>query len=261
MTTPLESDAGDAFDSAGVRIAFDDVGDGPPVVLIHGFASDRTTNWRGPGWYDALVEAGRRVVALDCRGHGASGKPRDPDEHGPAAMADDVVRLLDHLGIDRADVVGYSMGGRIAVQLLVDHADRVNAAVLGGVGPAVLGELPDQRAIATALEAEDLDAVEHPTGRRFRAFATRRDGDLAALAAVMRSIPPFDPDRLAAVSNPVLVVAGEDDSMVGDPSSMRDLLPRAEVVVVPDRDHMTTVGDPRFLEAVVAFLGRAGLAG
>ena len=260
MSAPPEPDAGDVFDSAGVRIAFDDVGEGPPVVLIHGFASDRGTNWRGTGWYDALREVGRRVVALDCRGHGASGTPHDPDEHGPATMADDVVRLLDHLGIERADVLGYSMGGRIAVQLLVDHPDRVNAAVLGGVGPAVLGELPDQHEIATALEAEDLDAVEHPVGRRFRTFATRRDGDLHALAAVMRSIPPFDVSRLAAVSNPVLVVAGGDDSMVGDPSSMADVLPRAEVVVVPDRDHMTTVGDPRFKEAVVEFLGREGMA-
>lgn len=260
MSTPPEPDAGDAFDSAGVRIAFDDVGEGPPVVLIHGFASDRGTNWRGSGWYDALREAGRRVVAPDCRGHGASGTPQDPDEHGPATMADDVVRLLDHLGIDQADVVGYSMGGRIAVQLLVDHPDRVNAVVLGGVGTEVLGKLPDQHEIVTALEAEGLDAVDHPVGRRFRTFATRRDGDLTALAAVMRSIPPFDVARLATVSNPVLVVAGEDDSMVGDPSSMAELLPQAEVVVVPDRDHMTTVGDPRFSEAVVDFLGRVGIA-
>jgi pimeloyl-ACP methyl ester carboxylesterase len=259
MAPVVRDEAGHSFDSSGVRIAYDDVGEGPPVVLVHGFASNRRANWREPGWYDALVDAGRRVIALDCRGHGESGTPHDPDAYGIGVMAVDVVRLLDHLGVEEADVVGYSMGGRIAVRLLVDHPDRVNAAVLGGVGEAILSGPPDQSEIVEALEAEDPSAVEHPAGRRFRAFAERMDGDLQALAATMRAIPTFDLPRLSDVAHPVLVVAGENDSVVGDPAAFADSIEGAESVVVPERNHMTTVGDPRFVEAVVVFLDRTGL--
>lgn len=253
--------AGDpeTFDSDGFRIAYDDVGAGPPVVLVHGFAADRTSNWREPGWYDALAEAGRRVVAIDCRGHGASEKSHDPADYGAAPMADDVVRLLDHLDLPRADVVGYSMGARVSVQLLVDHAERVNAVVLGGAGASVVEGAPNKHEVVEALEADDGEAVAHPAGRRFRAFAERRGGDLGALAAAMRAIPSFDVERLAEVRNPVLVVAGSDDRLVDDPGNLAKLVPGAEVVTVPDRDHVTTVGDPRFKDAVVDFLDREGL--
>ena len=253
-----ESDGG-SFDADGIRIAFDDVGDGPPVVLVHGFASDRTSNWRRPGWYRALRQAGRRVIALDCRGHGESGKPHDPDDYGTGAMAADVVRLLDHLGVDRADVVGYSMGSRVAVQLLVDHPERVNAVVLGGAGETVVEGAPNREEIATALEVDDPAAVTHPAGRRFRRFAERQDADLRALAAAMRGFRAFDVERLAGVTNPVLVVAGSDDRLVDEPAALADRFERGEAYVVPERDHMTTVGDPRFRQAVVDFLDRAGL--
>ena len=252
-------DGGEWFDSDGFRIAFDDVGEGPPVVLVHGFASDRVSNWRRPGWYRSLGDAGRRVIALDCRGHGDSGKSTDTDDYGTAAMAGDVVRLLDHLAIPEADVVGYSMGSRVAVQLLVDHAERVNAVVLGGAGASIIEGTPNQREIAEALEADDADAISHPAGRRFRAFAERQDADLGALATAMRSFPAFDLGRLAGVRNPVLVVTGGDDPLVDDPADLADRIPGAEAFTVPERDHMTTVGDPRFREAVVEFLEREGL--
>jgi pimeloyl-ACP methyl ester carboxylesterase len=254
-----EEGGGEAFDSDGFRIAFDDVGEGPPVVLIHGFISDRVTNWRRPGWYRALREAGRRVIALDCRGHGESGKSTDPDDYGPEVMAGDVVRLLDHLEVPVADVIGYSMGARVAAQLLVDHPDRVNAAVLGGVGTSIVEGTPNQAAIAEALEADDADGVTHPAGRRFRRFAERQDADRHALAAAMRAFTAFDLDRLADVTGPVLVVAGSDDRLVDDPGNLADRFERGEAFVVPERDHMTTVGDPRFKEAVVDFLEREGL--
>lgn len=249
---------GRTFDADGVRIAYDDVGTGPPVVLLHGFASDRQTNWRGPGWYEALVAAGRRVVALDFRGHGESGTPGG-DDYGPEAMAGDVIRLLDHLGIEAADVAGYSMGSRIALQLLADRPGRVNAVVLGGVGASVIRGPPNRGEIAAALEAPDSADVTHPAGRRFRAFAEKQGGDLEALATVMRSIAGFDLGRIATPSNPVLVVAGGEDSMADDAGALADSIPGARLVVVPERDHMTTVGDPRFEEAVLDFLEREGL--
>lgn len=249
------------FESGGVDIAYDDVGEGPPIVLVHGFASDRRGNWREPGWYDALADAGRRVVALDCRGHGDSGKPHDPDAYADGTMPRDVVALLDHLSIPEADLMGYSMGGRISLGLLADHPDRFNAVVLAGVGNGNLGGDGGRSAIADALETDEPDAIDHPEGRRFRAFAEEQGNDLSALAAVMRAFGPgFDADRFADVSLPVLVVNGSDDR-VGDPRDVGDAIPGAEAAVVPDRDHLTTVGDPRYKEEVLEFLGREGLAG
>jgi pimeloyl-ACP methyl ester carboxylesterase len=248
------------FDADGVRIAYDDVGEGEPIVLVHGFASSRRGNWEDPGWYDALVDAGRRVVALDCRGHGESEKPHDPGDYGHDAMAEDVVRLMDHLSIETADLMGYSMGGAITMQLLAEHADRFNAAVVAGAGTGVVDGLSGREHIADALEADDVEDVETPMGRRFRLFAEESDNDLLALAAVMRSRgEPIDADRLAEASLPVLSVAGSDDDLVDDPGDVADLFPDSEAVTVEGTDHLTTVGDPRYREAVLEFLAREGL--
>lgn len=254
-----DADGGGTFDSDGVRIAYDDVGEGPPIVLVHGFASDRIGNWRRPGWYEALTGAGRRVIAVDCRGHGESGKPHDPGAYGHEVMAEDVVRLMDHLSVETADLMGYSMGGAVTMQLLAEHADRFEAVVVAGVGSHVVEGLPGREVIADALEADDVEDVETDLGRRFRLFAEEGDNDLLALAAVMRARDaPVGPGRLAEVSLPVLVVAGAADDLVDDPGNLAEMIPGAEAVTVPDRDHMTTVGDPRFVEAVLDFLEREG---
>jgi len=247
------------FDSAGVEIAVDDVGNGDPVVLVHGYASSRHGTWRDRGWYEALADAGRRVVALDCRGHGASGKPHDPAAYDPDAMAGDVVRLLDHLGIETADLLGYSMGARISMHLLVDHGDRVGAAVLAGVGAATLRQESYSGDIADALEADDPADVEDPTARDFREFAEGRANDLAALAACRRASQAgmvLDEADLATISRPVLVVAGGADELVGDPGPLADAVPGATAETVPGRDHLTTVGDDRFRDVVLDFLAR-----
>lgn len=245
------------FQSGDVRIAYDDVGSGPPVVLVHGFASGRVTNWRGTGWYDALTEAGRRVLALDLRGHGESDAPHDPAAYGIETMVGDVVALLDHCGISEATFVGYSLGSRIVGRLLLDHPDRVTAVVLGGMGSTMLDGWDRGDAIAAALEADDIEDVTDPSVRHFRAFAERRGSDLQALAALQRAPQsPEDRAALAAVERPVLVVIGEHDEMVGDLAPLLDAIPGAESVVVPDRDHLTTVGDRRFRDAVVDFLDR-----
>ena len=251
--------AAGSFDSRGVQIVYDDVGEGPPVLLLHGFASDRLTNWRRPGWYRTLTDAGRRVIAPDLRGHGESGTPHAPSAYGRETMVGDVLRLLDRLSIQRVDVLGYSMGAQVAAQLLVDHPDRVNAVVLGGADATVLRDAPNQASIAEALEAPDSDAVDHPAGRWFRSFAERQNGDLDALAAAMRAFSSFDLDRLGAVDAPVLAVAGGDDRIAENPTTLASRLSSGESLVIPDRDHMTTVGDPRFRDAVVDFLDRRGL--
>src|SRR3990172_7413846 len=127
-----------AFDSGGVTINYVVEGSGATIVLVHGFASSLEGNWRAPGIIDALVGAGRRVVALDCRGHGESGKPHDPVPYDDTKMADDVIALMDHLGIGVADLMGYSMGGFLSASLLVRHPERFRSVILSGVGDGMV---------------------------------------------------------------------------------------------------------------------------
>jgi pimeloyl-ACP methyl ester carboxylesterase len=243
------------FDSQGVRLVYDDLGAGPPIALIHGFASSRKRNWQEVGWYDTLLAAGRRVLALDCRGHGESDKPHDPAAYAAAAMVADVVALLDHAGVPRAAVMGYSMGARITAGLLVRAAERVGAAILAGAGKGFLGARRDAEAIARVLDADDPATITHPAGRTFRQFAEQGRNDLAALAACMRGLRHVvDAADLAAVRAPVLLVAGERDDLVGDPQELAALIPRAELYIVPGRDHLSAVGDRRYKEVVRRFL-------
>lgn len=246
------------FESGDVTINYVSEGDGPPIVLVHGFASDLHGNWRSPGIFGRLVADGRRVVALDCRGHGRSGKPRDPAAYGGSKIADDVLALMDHLGIARADLMGYSMGGFIAASLLVDHPERFRSVILGGVGDAVL--LGGRRAqetnlIADALEADDPKTITDATARGFRAFADSSGADRLALAALQRSDRHrFDPAKLAEVAIPVLVLVGEKDVLVGRGEKLAAAIPGARHVIVPG-DHLGAPSAPEYVDAVRAFLG------
>ena len=175
------------FDSDGVRIAFLDVvpasGMGDPVLLIHGFGSNHAVNWLNTMWVKTLAHAGYRAIALDNRGHGQSEKLYAPAAYMPAVMAEDARRLLDHLQIHRADVMGYSMGARIAAYLALNHPERVRSLLLGGLGiHLVEGEgLPP--GIADAMEAPSLDVLTDPTERMFRALPSR------PRATARRSLP------------------------------------------------------------------------
>ncbi len=142
-----------SFESDGVGIAYSEEGEGEPILLIHGFASNVAANWRNTGWLTTLTSAGRRVIAFDNRGHGQSEKLYDPSRYGAPSMAEDARRLLDHLGIARADVMGYSMGARIATFLLLQHPERVRSAILAGVGINLVRGMVGTGPIAKALEA------------------------------------------------------------------------------------------------------------
>ena len=175
-----------SFRNGDVEIAYLDEGEGEPIVLVHGFASTKEVNWVQPGWIGTLNRAGRRAVALDNRGHGASSKLYDPAAYHSAAMADDVRALLDHLKIERADIMGYSMGARITAFLAVKHPERVRSAILGGLGIRLVEGVGLPESIAEALEAASLDDIKDPTGQVFRAFAEQTKSDLRALAACIR---------------------------------------------------------------------------
>jgi pimeloyl-ACP methyl ester carboxylesterase len=243
------------FSHDGVEIAFLDEGEGDPIVLVHGFASNKEVNWVAPGWVTTLTRTGRRVIALDNRGHGASTKLYDPGAYHSAIMADDVRALIEHLGLPRADVMGYSMGARNTVFLALTNPERVRSAVLGGVGIGLVERagLPDS--IAEALEAPSLAAVSDPTGHMFRAFAEQTKSDLRAVAACLRgSRQPITREELSRIAVPVLVAAGTKDRIAGSPEEFAVLVPGGQALAIPDRDHMLAVGDRVFKTGVLKFL-------
>jgi pimeloyl-ACP methyl ester carboxylesterase len=243
------------FDSDGVRIAYEEAGKGPPVLLIHGFASNARVNWRDTGWFATLTGAGRRVVALDNRGHGESEKLYDPALYSAAIMAEDARRLLDHLGIARTDIVGYSMGARITAFLAINYPDQVRRAVLAGLAENLLKGFNQNEAIAAGLEAPSLTDVTDPGPRSFRAFAEKTKSDLKALAACMRSErTKIDRDMLRTITVPVLVVAGDKDDVAGSVAPLVEAIPGARGLTLPNRNHMNAVGDKAFKAAVVDFL-------
>jgi pimeloyl-ACP methyl ester carboxylesterase len=243
------------FSSDGVEIAFLDEGQGDPVLLIHGFASNAATNWVDTGWFNALTEAGYRVIAYDNRGHGLSEKLYDLEAYGAPIMAEDARRLLDHLGIERAHVVGYSMGARIAAFLAIAHPERVKSLVFGGLGINMVRGVAGTGPVAHALEAASIDDVTNATARTFRAFAEQTKSDLRALAACIRSSRArITAEALGALTCPVLVVVGERDVIGGSAADLAAIIPGARAVELAGRDHMKTVGDKGFKQAVLDFL-------
>ena len=251
------------FNSDGVEIAFVDEGAsteaGRIVLLIHGFASSVSVNWLDPGWIRLLVSEGYRVVAIDNRGHGRSAKPHDPSAYGGPLMAEDARRLLDHLGIARAHVMGYSMGARISAFLALAHPARVRSLVFGGLGINMVRGMAGTGPIAHALEADSIDAVTNPTARTFRAFAEQTGSDLKALAACIRSSrDPISADDLRRITCPVLVAVGESDVIGGAAQPLADIIPDAAGFTIPGRDHMKAVGDRTYKQRVLQFLAAAG---
>ncbi|WP_245290759.1 alpha/beta fold hydrolase [Methyloligella halotolerans] len=243
------------FDSDGISIRYLDVGEGDPILLIHGFASNIDANWVATSWVTTLTEAGRRVIALDNRGHGQSEKLYEPERYGAPAMAEDAVRLMDHLGIERADVMGYSMGARIAAFLTFAHPDRVRSLVFGGLGSTMVRGMIGAGPLAHALEAPSIDDVTNATARSFRRFAESTKSDLKALAACMRGPrEKVQPEALGEISVPTLVVVGSEDVIGGSPAELAALIPNSQYLELKGRDHMKAVGDQEFKRAVLDFL-------
>ena len=244
-----------SFHNGPVEIAYLDEGEGEPIVLVHGFSSNKEVNWVAPGWVDTLTRAGRRAIALDNRGHGDSSKLYDPADYDRAKMAEDVRALLDHLGIERADVMGYSMGARITANLALAHRERMRSASFGGLGMRLVagGGLPPK--VVQALEAPSVDGVTDPQGFMFRRFAEQTKSDLRALAACARAgAAPLSRDQVATLTMPALIAVGTKDTIAGSPHELAQLLPDSRVLEIPDRDHMLAVGDRVYKEGVLAFL-------
>lgn len=241
------------------EIAYIDVpaatGAGDPVLLIHGFASNHAVNWVNTTWIRALTEGGYRVIALDNRGHGQSTKFYDPADYATSRMAEDARRLLDHLGIERADVMGYSMGARITSVLALTAPERVRSALLGGLGIHLVEGVGLPMGIADAMEAPSAAALTDPMQRMFRVFAEQTGNDLKALAACIRgSRETLTRDQVASLSMPVLVSVGSKDDVAGSGPELAALIPTARALDIPGRDHNLAVGDKVHKQGVLAFL-------
>jgi pimeloyl-ACP methyl ester carboxylesterase len=247
-----------SFNNAGVGIAYLDEGEGDPVILVHGFASTKDVNWVYPTWVSHLRQAGRRVIALDHRGHGESTKLYDVEDYHIGTMAGDVLALMDHLGIARSDLMGYSLGGRITALLARYHASRVRRAILGGIGIGLISGGGPGENVARALEAPSLDSVTDKMGRTFRAFADQTRSDRRALAACLRgSRRLMMKDEAAAIDVPVLIAVGTKDDIAGSAHELAAIIPGSEVLDIPGRDHMRAVGDKVYKDGVLAYLSRS----
>ena len=244
-----------SFHNGAVEIAYLDEGEGEPIVLVHGFASSKNVNWVYPTWVSELKKSGRRVIALDNRGHGDSAKLYDSEDYHVGTMASDVTALMDHLEIARADVMGYSLGGRMTAWLAHRAPQRIRSAILGGIGMGlILGGGPGEN-VASALEAETLDDVTDPVGHTFRAFADQTRSDRRALAACLRgSRRLMTREEAADITVPVLIAVGTTDEIAGSAADLAAVIPGSQVLDIPDRDHMRAVGDKVYKSGVIEFL-------
>ncbi len=241
----------------GLQLAYFDEGDpsGAPILLIHGFASTAVVNWVHPGWLKTLGDAGFRVIAIDNRGHGNSDRPHDPEAYYPPLMAADAAALLSHLGIDRAHVMGYSMGARVSAFLALEHPERVRSLIFGGLGIGLCDGVGDWDPIAEALLAPSLDDVTHARGRMFRAFADQTRSDRFALAACIRTSRVLvSREQVARIDQPTLIGVGTKDDIAGSPQELAALMQNATALDIPGRDHMLAVGDRVFKRAALEFL-------
>ena len=254
----------------GVRIYYEIEGNGPDLIMIHGFAANMRVNWKLAGITDAL-KGENRCIMMDCRGHGKSDKPTDPAMYGPK-MVEDIVCLMEHLGIEKANFLGYSMGSRLSLQLLMSQPQRFKSVILGGFvlphparGSRAAPSAQRYRLVAKALLADSLDEVTDPTGREFRRFAESTGSNLKALAAVMMarldnqadvllSDPKALAERLGSIPVPLMTIVGNDDFLPGDKSRMAMLVPGGIHIQIQGKDHLSVVPDPKFRMAVRAFL-------
>ncbi|MBF9194835.1 alpha/beta fold hydrolase [Microvirga terrestris] len=249
------------FNSNGVSIAYIDVppheGEGDTILLIHGFASNHAVNWVNTLWVKTLTRAGYRVVAFDNRGHGQSEKLYDPEAYNSYRMAEDGVRLLDHLGIDRADVMGYSMGARITAHMALTAPDRMRSMLLGGLGIHLVEGVGLPLGIADAMEAPSLADLTDPMQRMFRAFAEQTGSDLKALAACIRGTRQvLTKEEVASITLPTLVSVGTKDDVSGSGPELARLIPNATALDIPERDHNLAVGDKVHKQGVLDFLAQ-----
>ncbi len=235
----------------GLKLAYEIEGEGVPVLLLHGYATDSFINWVRPGISDALVGAGMRAILLDQRGHGGSDKPHELEAYAGEAMVRDAQALLDHLGIDRCLGAGYSMGARNMLGLLTSDS-RLAAGVLGGIGSNMLHAREWGGFVADAMLTKDKSTITDRIAKSFRDFADLTGADKNALAAIQRN--PRQPlQGLDEIGVPTLVLCGDNDPMIGSPQELADAIPGSRAAIVGG-SHLNVVNNPEFHRELVSFL-------
>lgn len=257
------------FDSDGVKIRYVAEGNGEPVILIHGFAANVEMMWRMSGTLAQLAEH-HRVIALDCRGHGQSDKPHEPEKYG-VNMVQDVARLMDHLKIEKAHLVGYSMGGAITLKFATLYPDRVISAIpcgFGWVRPSDVDAKGHLSALVDSLESGGgfdplIQALippdePQPTPDQMRGLNQMllMMNDAKALAAVARGIRELGIEEkdLARLKAPTLVIIGSKDTLKPDADRLAKARPDVQVKILEGDNHMTTFQDPELGDAIEQFL-------
>ena len=258
------------FNNENVKIYYEIEGEGPPVVMIHGFASNLEINWKQANWVKVLKD-NYRLILMDCRGHGKSDKPHEDSNYGQK-MTDDVIKLMDHLSIEKANFLGYSMGAYMTFRLLLSRPELFISAILGGF---VLSFIQDEKARSIyrentmrrveAFRAESIDDVKDPMARAFRQFAELGGNDLKALAAVTAGLlqerseimesPKQLKETLKKIETPVMTVVASNELIPGDKTLIAQIVPNACHFQIQGKDHLTVVPDPKFHMVVKAFLG------
>ncbi|EJF77948.1 Putative non-heme bromoperoxidase BpoC [Candidatus Bartonella washoeensis] len=245
------------FEYDNLRFAYREEGQGEPILLIHGFGSSARVNWYATGWFRTLTEAGYRVIALDNRGHGDSVKSYDPSFYTPQAMANDAMRLLQHLELSKAHVMGYSMGARISAFMALLYPKYVHSVIFGGLGIGMVTGAGNWRPVAEALLAEDISTITNPRGLMFRKFADQTKSDRRALAAcVITSKQELTASEVYKIKQPALVAVGSLDEIGGEAEPLAALLPHGQALTILGRDHMLAVGDKVYKKGVIDFLSR-----
>lgn len=244
------------FDSDGVKINYNVGGNGNPVFLVHGFASNYKINWENTGWTQALITRSRQVVTLDLRGHGKSGKPLSPSDYSPGHMGRDIIHLMDHLEMERADLIGYSMGAWISSHLMIASPERLNAVVLGGFGDNLLTFRDRAERMAGALTTPFPDAITQPFLKTVREFSRLVGNDTRALVACTRGVYAAEIPEFSRTRRPVLIITGALDDVAGPFDRIKKLLPGAEKKIVPACDHLTALTRQAVKDEVFQFLDR-----
>lgn len=247
------------FDSDGLRIHYETFGEGTPIVVVHGFTGSIQSDWIDTGLVDTLKPV-RRVIALDNRGHGQSDKPHEPEDYQVAKMGQDVLNLMDYLGIEKADIFGYSMGAFISSWVLIHHEDRLSSVLLGGTGSNLQPNDPKlANDFAAALRAEDPSTITDPLMQSARQAVDAMPGiDREAIAAYVVQFLPLSEHFAAAdfanVAIPVKIINGAEDSVTAGVGDLVAAIPGAEYVEIPGKDHVSVRVDPLFHQEVLSFL-------
>ncbi len=243
-------------DSSGVRVYYEVTGEGPPVVLVHGWSASYRTNWEAFGWLDVLKPA-HRLLLVDLRGHGKSGKPHRRADYTLPLFASDVIAAMDHAGFRRMSVFGYSTGAQVATQLLLDYPERFGAGVLSGIGTEFhfgWGRRFDQE------DGQPRRLIDWFPPRRIGGFVSWVTSDPLALGVAFLSLygrrpPPVPVERLGEIRVPVLTVVGTRDGFCRSNRDLAQRIPHCQRVTISGRNHVTTLGDRRFKAVVMEFLG------